>query len=196
MSDAPENFPSIENATAEFEARLKSTLNGNVEALERLAENAAHYVSAQDTKTAPFTKIINPAGWEGILVPERQWTVPDYVPDKAVTLLSGDGGQGKSLLALQLAATRALARDWIGLLPEPGRTLVLSAEDDADETHRRLDAIRKFYDVSWADLKDIRLVDLVGEDPLLAMPAKGKIEPSTGFRRSTHVMPLILASLS
>jgi len=38
----------------------------------------------------------------------------------------------------------ALAREWIGLLPEPGRTLILSAEDDEAEMHRRIEDIRKF----------------------------------------------------
>ena len=101
---------------------------------------------------------------EGVPVPPREWIVSDYIPHKTVTLLFGDGGTGKSLLALQLASARALAREWIGLLPEPGQTLVLSAEDDADELQRRLDDIRKFYNVRMADLADMRLIDLVGED--------------------------------
>jgi RecA-family ATPase len=92
-----------------------------------------------------FRYITNPADWEGLPVPPREWIVPGYIPHKTVTLLSGDGSVGKSLLALQLAAGRALAREWIGLIPEPGRTLILSAEDDADEMHRRLEDIRKFY---------------------------------------------------
>jgi hypothetical protein len=41
---------------------------------------------------------INPAIWEGVLIPEREWCVPDYIPANTVTMLSGDGGQGKSLL--------------------------------------------------------------------------------------------------
>jgi RecA-family ATPase len=81
-------------------------------------------------KAPTFSRIINPAEWEGLPVPPREWIVADYIPDKTVSLLGGDGATGKSLLALQLAAARALAREWIGLLPEPGRTLVLSAEDD------------------------------------------------------------------
>jgi RecA-family ATPase len=97
-------------------------------------------------------------------------------------MLSGDGGQGKSLLALQLAVGRALARGWIGLLPEPGRTLVLSAEDDGDEMHRRLDAVCKFYGASFADLTDIRLVDLVGEDCILGQLTKGQIEPTPMYQ--------------
>jgi RecA-family ATPase len=86
-----------------------------------------------------FRLIICPADWEGLPVPPRKWIVPDYIPHKTVTLLSGDGSIGKSLLALQLAVARAIAQEWIGLLPEPGRTLILSAEDDADEMHRRFE---------------------------------------------------------
>jgi RecA-family ATPase len=142
-----------------------------------------------------FTKIIDPADWEDVPVPEREWTVPDYIPHNAVTLLSGDGGQGKSLLALQLAVARALAKDWIGLLPEPGRTLVLSAEDDSDEMHRRLDDIRKFYGASWTDLADIRLIDLVGDDPLLAVLAKGKIEPSPAYEALNDLVAKFKPSL-
>jgi archaellum biogenesis ATPase FlaH len=126
-------------------------------------------------------RIINPAVWEGLPVPPREWIVPDYIPHKTVTLLSGDGSIGKSLLALQLAVARAIAREWIGLLPEPGRTLILSAEDDADEMHRRLEDIRKYYGVRMADLADIRLVDLVGEDSTLGSLKRGQIEATAMY---------------
>jgi RecA-family ATPase len=125
-----------------------------------------------------FRRIINPAEWEGLPVPPREWIVPGYIPHKTVTLLSGDGSVGKSLLALQLAAGRALAREWIGLMPEPGRTLILSAEDDADEMHRRLEDIRKFYGARMTDLAGMQLVDLVGEDSILGALVKGQIEPT------------------
>ena len=124
--------------------------------------------TGHEPKAPPaFRRIINPAEWEGLPVPERKWIVPGFIPAGTVTLLSGDGATGKSLLAQQLAVARALAREWIGLLPEPGRTLVLSAEDDADEMQRRLEDIRKFYGAKMADLSDMRLVDLVGEDSIL-----------------------------
>src|ERR1019366_3112527 len=134
-----------------------------------------------EPKAPTFSRIINPADWEGLAVPPREWIVVDYIPDKTVSLLGGDGATGKSLLALQLAAARALAREWIGLLPEPGRTLVLSAEDDADEMQRRLDDIRKFYGAKMAELSDIRLIDLVGEDSILGSLMKGQIEPTAMY---------------
>jgi RecA-family ATPase len=138
----------------------------------------AAWRNEHDAKAPAFRRIINPADWEGLPIPPREWIVPDYIPDRTVSLLGGDGATGKSLLALQLAAARALGREWIGLLPEPGRTLVLSAEDDADEMQRRFDDIRKFYGAQMAALSDIRLVDLVGEYSILGALMKGQIEPT------------------
>jgi RecA-family ATPase len=110
---------------------------------------------------------INPAVWEGVEVPVREWIVQNLIPAHTVTLLTGDGAAGKTTLALQLAAARALDRNWIGTTPQPGRTLVLSAEDDADELHRRMNAIRVHYGVSFSDLANVRLVDLVGSGAVL-----------------------------
>ena len=47
-------------------------------------------------------------------VPERDWLVPGLVPSGTVTLLGGDGGTGKSLVTLQLAAAIALGTPWLG----------------------------------------------------------------------------------
>jgi RecA-family ATPase len=129
-----------------------------------------------------FKRIINPADWEGMPVPSRKWIVPDVIPDETVTLLTGDGAGGKSLLSLQLGAARALGAEWIGLLPEPGGTLILSAEDDGGEMQRRLDDIRKFYGAHMADVADMRLIDLVGEDSVLGELMKGRILPTQMYR--------------
>jgi RecA-family ATPase len=142
-----------------------------------------------DTPTAPtFRMVINPADWEGKPVPARKWIVPDVIPDETVAILSGDGSGGKSLLVLQLGAARALGKEWIGLLPEPGRTLILSAEDDEDEMQRRLDDICKFYGSRMADLADMRLVDLVGEDSILGELMKGRILPTPMYHALDALM--------
>jgi hypothetical protein len=131
-------------------------------------------------------KAFSAANFKDREVPERRWIVPNYIPDGTPTLLSGDGGTGKSWIALQLAAARALARDWLALMPEPGSTLLLSAEGDEDEIHRRLDSILRFYakqsPATWDDLADIRLVDLVGQDSILGLLKHGIIEPTEMYK--------------
>jgi RecA-family ATPase len=153
---------------------------GDVAALAAIAAGAEPFRldALGDTPAPAFRRIINPAEWEGLPVPEREWIVPERIPHKTVTLLSGDGSAGKSLLTMQLGAARALARDWIGLMPEPGRTLILSAEDDRDEMHRRLDDVRKLHGVRMTDFADMRLIDLVGEDCILGALMKGQILPT------------------
>jgi RecA-family ATPase len=112
-------------------------------------------------------KIINPAEWADKPVPPREFLVPPLLPEKNVSLLYGEGGNGKSLLALALAVARATGNRWLGLDTLPGRTLVLSAEDDQDELQRRLADIALYYKVSIGELGAIRLVDLVGQDAVI-----------------------------
>ena len=91
------------------------------------------------------------------------------VPQKTVTLFSGDGGTGKSLLALQLAVAVAAQTAWIGKTVNTGRVIFLSAEDDNDELHRRLDDILTAEGRAYDDLSGLTLRSLAGEDALLAV---------------------------
>jgi RecA-family ATPase len=136
---------------------------------------------------APELRIINPIQWRDEPVPEREWIVRDMIPAKTITLLSGDGAVGKSTLALQLATARALERDWIGTMPRAGRTLYLSAEDDTDELHRRLDAIRAHYGATFDDMADLHLIDLVGENAVLGEISK------TGIIRATPLFDSVVS---
>ena len=111
--------------------------------------------------------VIDPSGWEGVAIPSRVFIVEPLVPANNVSLLYGDGGLGKSLLALMASTARALGKPWLNLKTQPGRTLVISAEDDADEMHRRLDPIARYYEGSFKDLGAIRLIDLVGQDAVI-----------------------------
>jgi RecA-family ATPase len=126
--------------------------------------------------------IINPTNWDGISVPPREWIVEPLIPARTVTLLTGDGAAGKSTLGLQLGVARALRKKWLATTTLAGRTLILSAEDDADEMHRRLDAILQHYGARFADLADLRLVDLVGENAVLGeLGSGGLIQPTPTF---------------
>ena len=72
---------------------------------EAAAKDTRAQTSAESdpTSEAPPLPFINVADWDGATPPEREWVVQDRVPLKSVTLLSGDGGVGKSILSLHLA---------------------------------------------------------------------------------------------
>lgn len=111
------------------------------------------------------------SAWAGKPIPERPWHVPDLIPGKTVTMLSGDGGTGKSLLALQLAVATATDTDWIGRsVTAPGKALVMCAEDDDDELHIRVAGICKAEGVSLYRLDRLLIRSVAGEDSLLAIP--------------------------
>src|SRR5579872_832518 len=112
-------------------------------------------------------KVINPAEWANEIVPEPIFLVQNLLRAAIVALLYGDGGLGKSLLSLDLAVARSSGRDWLGLKTLPGRTLMLSAEDDADELHRRIDAICRKHSTPYSALANMRVIDLVGQDAVI-----------------------------
>src|SRR6185312_15062821 len=122
---------------------------------------------------------------DGAPPPPRRWLVPDLIPDRTVTLCSGDGGVGKSLLVLQLGCAMATKTQWLGLDVEPGRTLYVSAEDDKDEIHRRVADIAKAERFTLADAQDMRVIDRAGKDAVMGMlsGATGKIAPTPLWRR-------------
>ena len=119
----------------------------------------------------------------------RQWLVDESLPAGRVALLTGEGGAGKSRLALQLAAGVASGgdnRQWIaganGVLrfgsavpPEGASVVFASWEDEPDEFYRRLHQISG-KSAPWVTpqrLEKLRLVNMVGEGPIWA-PAPGR----------------------
>lgn len=118
----------------------------------------------------------------GIDPAPREWLVDDLVPSGTVTLLGGDGGTGKSLLALQLAVSVATDQAWLGRAVGSGPALFISAEDDQDELHRRIADIAQAEAVSLHDLDQLTIRSLAGEDALLA-----NLNPSTGALASTSL---------
>jgi RecA-family ATPase len=113
--------------------------------------------------------------WIDAPVPRREWVVLNRIPAKNVTILSGTGGTGKSIIALQLTAAVVLGRDWFGTMPQQGPVIYLSAEDDEEELHRRVADICKHLSVSYQDLikGGLHLIDKAGKNAMLAIPDRG-----------------------
>jgi RecA-family ATPase len=80
------------------------------------------------------------------------------------------GGHGLDEPAvLQLAVAVATGGTFLGRPVKQGGVIVLSAEDDEDELHRRIDDILRFTGQSYSDLEDLTVRSLAGEDALLAL---------------------------
>lgn len=120
---------------------------------------------------------------EGAHIPDREWLVRDWIPNRVVTLLYGDGGTGKSLLAQQLQTASSLALHWAGCKVASVKSLGIYCEDDADELARRQRAINRNYGISFKELTNMRAVSRVGEDNLLMTFSSKGVGELTGFHR-------------
>ena len=110
------------------------------------------------------------------------------IPDKTVTLVSGDGGVGKSLLFEQLAIAVATGGESIGTSPEPGPVIFVSAEDDLDELHRRTAVITNARGLDLAELSDLHFVTLAGRDAVMGAP-----DGKTGIVKETPIWRELVA---
>ena len=116
--------------------------------------------------------LVEPARFEGMLVPERRWLVRDWIPFGYVTALYGDGGTGKILLAQMLATATAIRQPWLdletaGCGAAAIRSLAVLCEDDLDELHRRQENINRLYGCRFGELEQVRWLPRLGYDNLL-----------------------------
>jgi hypothetical protein len=86
----------------------------------------------------PTIELIDPADWYGREPNLKEWYVEAFVPRGEVTMLTGKGGVGKSLLALQLLIAVALGIPFLGLKTRRAKCLGFFCEDDPDVLHARV----------------------------------------------------------
>lgn len=124
----------------------------------------------------------------GDAVPTRDFLDSgSFFPMRNVSGLSGDGGVGKTLAALQLAvATASTDLLWLGFdILHHGRVLFLSAEDDRDEVHIRLAGICEAEGIDLHSLdENLAFLHAAGHDVVLAVEEKGgRVKPTETFAR-------------
>jgi RecA-family ATPase len=156
---------------------------GTAEQLYALIDQLPDWSPDADSETPIATPLpwINTSTWDVDPVPQQDWTVRDRFPRRQCALFSGEGSAGKSTLLLQLCSSTAIARDWLGTVPEFGPSLFIDAEDDADVIHHRLAAVVNHYGTTFKALADggLHLMSLAGQDAVLATASKGgKIVPT------------------
>ena len=105
---------------------------------------------------APEPKALNVTRqFERGKAPQRTWLIDRWLPEGRAGLFTGEGGRGKSWLALQLAASLAAGEpDWLlgtdlvlldatqAPLKSVATAVIWTAEDEPAEAHRRLDIMQ------------------------------------------------------
>jgi RecA-family ATPase len=142
----------------------------------------ANGAASEPTEPLPY---IDMSSWDANPAPEREWAVENRIPMYQPHLTTGHGAIGKSLLELTRAVAHVLGKPWLGMAVRQGPVIYLGAEDEADELHRRLEAIVRHYGASFSDIVGgLHLLSYVGEDCLLGIPDnRGIIQPTDLFHR-------------
>lgn len=124
--------------------------------------------------------VIDPTTWQDQPIPPRRWLVDGLIPVGAVCMLGGDGGLGKSLLAMQLLTACATGKQWLGRPTLECPAFGVFCEDPADELQRRQADICRHHDIAFSDLASLALLSRVGQENALCYFAgdTGRCEPT------------------
>jgi hypothetical protein len=117
------------------------------------------------------------AAMAGKTPPQREWVIPYWVPAGHLTLLSGRGGIGKSLLAQHIGTAVAAGKGYIEPSIVQKRVLMWACEDDENELWRRQLLISSHLQVPMTELTGRFVVhSYAGADVTLIAPVMGKLE--------------------
>jgi hypothetical protein len=109
--------------------------------VRRIAESVSKYEpraqAGPDPEPQPL--VVPPAStWAARTPPERSWTWQGWIPGGRVTLLMGDGGVGKSIVAQTMLSACASGRgELFGWPMASGVALGIFSEEEQDELERR-----------------------------------------------------------
>lgn len=163
----------------------------NWDDIERQAEDAERrrklrIVDGTEGNQAPRLASLNLA--ELAMTPAEAvvFAIERVAPLGEVTLFTGPGSAGKSLLAQQIATAAASGLNCLGLEVMAGPSLYLTCEDGPAQLHYRQERLCEAMGVPMASLAGkLHLVSLRGEldNALDGQDAKGNFVPTTAYHR-------------
>lgn len=100
--------------------------------------------------------------------PATEHKIEHLLPERNVTLLSGHGGAGKSVLALGMAVALATGQPFAELACKRSRVLIMSCEDDHLVLRHRLDQLLQATGMTDEDLcEQLIIYDMTDSDSVL-----------------------------
>jgi RecA-family ATPase len=147
--------------------------------------------TAEEIRPAPAS-LITPTQWPTEAPPPVDWLAHQRIPRGDVTTLHGDGGAGKTDIAIHLAESCARgAPYWLGHEIARGKVVIVSAEEPERELRRRTWMHGQRDGFSADDLSDLHLWfpdDVAGA--VFAVPDR------TGIMRPTPLFRSIEAAIA
>lgn len=116
----------------------------------------------------------------------KRFIIPKLAPAGEVTLFTGPGSAGKSLLAQQLATALAAGVSTLGYAMEKSTAIYITCEDDAEQLHWRQAHICNSLAVHMESLAgSLHLASLRGglDNPLALVPAHGEFRLTQAYWR-------------
>ena len=126
--------------------KLIEEITEELEELNRLED--------QDPTSEETVPLLEITPWDAILEIDRKWLISAWIPENTVTMLTGQGGTGKSWLTLQILCQIACGYRDAFLNPnfdvpcdaskniDPPKNIILATyEDEPEEIKRRLHAL-------------------------------------------------------
>ncbi len=116
----------------------------------------------------PLTKLVPMTFLEDEVIPPRCWTVHDgWIPTRKLTLLQGNGGDGKTSLLQQLQSSCANVLPWLGLRVVECASLGIYSEDEEADLKERQSFIDAAYGLNCRKAGKMHLFPMADEDATL-----------------------------
>lgn len=116
-------------------------------------------VSASSGREIPLYAAITPAAWIGIKPEQQRWLASGRIPSGDLTIMSGNGGSGKTEIITQLLVHVAAGLpDWLGCTIDAGDALFLSCEEPEHNIRDRVERICKHRCIDPYKLPDMHML--------------------------------------
>lgn len=177
--------------------RLRDAFRDGLADLSDLAIPTAEIASAAEQVTAsadhrpPSFPLLDFASLAELPPIAKPFIIQRIAPAGEVTLFTGPGAVGKSLLGQQFATAKAAGVATLGLSLEPGPAIYLTCEDDAEQLHWRQAHICRALGVTMASLAGkLHVASLRGalDNELATFTTTGKMSVAPGYHRLLGLM--------
>lgn len=105
------------------------------------------------------------------------------IPMLTTTSISGDGGLGKSLLAMQLMTCCGTGKRFLNRDTTECVTVGLFCEDRENQLHERQSKINNHYGITYSDASDVHYIPRVGEENALVISSYEKPTPTPFYNQ-------------